>query len=116
MIVDYEKSVIDFANSNPDGWEQVKDKMRILYPTPTIWNSHCIASFDEVGDEYYKAYEDKEIQQIAWSKYGFRTGVTGGNYDVTQVNVKGIPQSIISTVSSLKMNVYEQLISYLGNK
>lgn len=116
MIVDYEKSVIDFANSNPDGWEQVKDKMRILYPTPTIWNSHCIASFDEAGDEYYEAYEDKEIQQIAWSKYGFRTGVTGGNYDVTQVNVKGIPQSIISTVSSLKMNVYEQLISYLENK
>ena len=116
MIVDYEKSVIDFANSNPDGWEQVKDKMRILYPTPTIWNSHCIASFDEAGDEYYEAYEDKEIQQIAWSKYGFRTGVTGGNYDVTQVNVKGIPQSIISKVSSLKMNVYEQLISYLGNK
>ena len=116
MIVDYEKSVIDFANSNPDGWEQVKDKMRILYPTPTIWNSHCIASFDEAGDEYYEAYEDKEIQQIAWSKYGFRTGVTGGNYDVTQVNVKGIPQSIISTVSSLKKNVYEQLISYLGNK
>ena len=116
MIVDYEKSVIDFANSNPDGWEQVKDKMRILYPTPTIWNSHCIASFDEAGDEYYEAYEDKEIQQIAWSKYGFRTGVTGGNYDVTQVNVKGIPQSIISTVSSLKMNVYDQLISYLGNK
>ena len=116
MIVDYEKSVIDFANSNPDGWEQVKDKMRILYPTPTIWNSHCIASFDEAGDEYYEAYENKEIQQIAWSKYGFRTGVTGGNYDVTQVNVKGIPQSIISTVSSLKMNVYEQLISYLGNK
>ena len=116
MIVDYEKSVIDFANSNPDGWEQVKDKMRILYPTPTIWNSHCIASFDEAGDEYYEAYEYKEIQQIAWSKYGFRTGVTGGNYDVTQVNVNGIPQSIISTVSSLKMNVYEQLISYLGNK
>ena len=111
MIVDYEKSVIDFANSNPDGWEQVKDKMRILYPTPTIWNSHCIASFDEAGDEYYEAYEDKEIQQIAWSKYGFRTGVTGGNYDVTQVNVKGIPQSIISTVSSLKMNVYEQYTS-----
>ena len=52
-VQNYEKSVIDFANSNPDGWEQVKDKMRILYPTPTIWNSHCIASFDEAGDEYY---------------------------------------------------------------
>lgn len=114
MIVDYEKSVIDFANSNPDGWDQVKDKIRILYPTPTIWNSHCIATFTENGNAYYDAFEDKDISQIAWSKYGFRTGVTGGNYDVSQVNVSGIPQSISSTVSSLKMSMYEELISYLS--
>lgn len=116
MIVDYEKSVIDFANSNPDGWNQVKDKIRILYPTPTIWNSHCIATFTEYGDKYYEAYNDKDIGQIAWSKYGFRTGVTGGNYDVSQVHVNGVPQSIDSTVASLKMNLYEKLIDYLGNK
>ncbi len=114
MIVDYEKSVIDFANSNPDGWEQVKDKIRILYPTPTIWNSHCIATFNETGNEFFKAFEDKDIGQIAWSRYGFRTGITGGNYDVTKVNVSGIPQSITSTVSSLKMKMYAEMISYLG--
>ena len=44
MIVDYEKSIIEFANENPDGFAQVKDDIRILYPTPTIWNSHCIAT------------------------------------------------------------------------
>lgn len=114
MIVDYEKSVIDFANSNPDGWEQVKDKIRILYPTPTIWNSHCIATFNETGNEFFKAFEDKDIGQIAWSRYGFRTGITGGNYDVTKGNVSGIPQSITSTVSSLKMKMYDEMISYLG--
>ena len=114
MIVDYEKSVIDFANSNPDGWKQVKDKIRILYPTPTIWNSHCIATFNENGNRFYKAFEDSQIQQIAWSKYGFRTGVTGGNYDVTKVSVTGIPQSITSTVSGLKMNMYDEMISYLS--
>lgn len=114
MIVDYEKSVIDFANSNSDGWEQVKDKIRILYPTPTIWNSHCIATFNETGNEFFKAFEDKDIGQIAWSRYGFRTGITGGNYDVTKVNVSGIPQSITSTVSSLKMKMYDEMISYLG--
>ena len=114
MIVDYEKSVIDFANSNPDGWKQVKDKIRILYPTPTIWNSHCIATFNENGNSFYKAFEDSQIQQIAWSRYGFRTGVTGGNYDVTKVNVTGIPQSITSTVSGLKMNMYDEMISYLS--
>ena len=114
MIVDYEKSAIEFATSNPDGWEQVKDKIRILYPEPTIWNSHCIATFDEAGDNFFQAFEDSDIQQIAWSKYGFRTGVTGGNYDVTKVNITGIPQAITSTVSSLKMNMYEELIAYLG--
>ena len=115
MIVDYEKSIIDFANSNPEGYNQVKDKIRILYPAPTIWNSHCIASLSENGNIYYDAFEDKDIQALAWEKYGFRTGVTGGSYDVSKVSVKGIPQSIDSTVSSLKMNTYEKMIESLKN-
>ena len=113
MIVDYEKSIIDFANENPDGFAQVKDKIRVLYPTPTIWNSHCIATFTENGNKFFEAFEDKEIQQIAWSRYGFRTGVTGGTYDVSSIGI-GIPQTITSTVSSLKMDVYNKLINYLS--
>ena len=116
MIVDYEKSIIDFANSNSDGYNQIKDKIRILYPVPTIWNSHCIATLTENGNIYYKAFNNKKIQQLAWSKYGFRTGITGGSYDVSTVSVGGIPQSIDTTVSGLRMNVYNKLINYLGGK
>lgn len=114
MIVDYEKSIIEFANENPDGFAQVKKDIRILYPTPTIWNSHCIATFTEEGNRFYKAFEDKDIQQVAWSKYGFRTGVIGGTYDVSSLGI-GIPQNITSTVSSLKMDTYNKLIDYLKN-
>ena len=113
MIVDYEKSIIDFAISNPEGYDTVKDKIRILYPTPTIWNSHCLAAFTENGDQLVKAFNDKEISRIAWEKYGFRTGVTGGNYDVSKVKVQGIPQTIDSVVPGLKMNMYDILINYL---
>lgn len=116
MIVDYEKSIIDFANSNPDGYAQVKDKIRILYPVPTIWNSHCIATLTENGNKYYNAFNDKDIQQLAWNKYGFRTGVTGGNYDVSSVGVKGVPQTIDTTVSGLRMNIYTRLIEFLKEK
>lgn len=115
MIVDYEKSIVEFAYENPDGFNQVKDDIRILYPTPTIWNSHCIATFDEQGNEFYKAFEDKDISQIAWDRYGFRTGITGGNYDVTSLGISGIPRAITSTVSSLKMDMYNRLIEFLGN-
>ena len=45
MIVDYEKSMIDFANSSPDAFARVKEDVRILYPAPTIWNSHCFMVF-----------------------------------------------------------------------
>lgn len=112
MIVDYEKSMIDFANSSPDAFAQVKEDIRILYPTPTIWNSHCFTIFSENGKKLYEALNDKEISQIAWEKYGFRTGVTGGTYDVSNIGL-GVPQSITSTVSSLKMDTYNQLIEYL---
>lgn len=116
MIVDYEKSIVEFAYENPDGFEQVKDDIRILYPTPTIWNSHCIATFDEQGNEFLKAFDNKDLQQIAWSRYGFRTGISAGNYDVSSLGISGIPQTITSTVSSLKMDMYNSLIDYLGNK
>ena len=112
MIVDYEKSMIDFANSSPDAFNQVKDDIRILYPSPTIWNSHCFMVFTDAGAKLYKALNDKEIADIAWSKYGFRTGVTGGSYDVSNIGL-GVPQTITSTVTSLKMDTYNKLIDYL---
>ena len=114
MIVDYEKSLIDFANSNPNGFKQVKDDIVVLYSKPTIWNSHCFAAFTEEGKELYKALQDEEISKIAWEKYGFRTGITGGTYDVSNTGL-AIPKSITSTVSSLKMDFYNKLIEYLSN-
>lgn len=112
MIVDYEKSIIDFANSNPNGFKQVKDDIVILYPKPTIWNSHCFMAFSENGKLLYDALNDEEISQIAWEKYGFRTGVTGGNYDVSSLGM-AVPSKITNTVSSLKMDYYNELIEYL---
>lgn len=112
MIVDYEKSIIDFANSNPSGFNQVKDNIVVLYPKPTIWNSHCLTIFTENGKKLYQAFEDEDIGQIAWEKYGFRTGISGGTYDVSTIGI-GVPQNINSTVTSLKMDYYNKLIEYL---
>ena len=69
MIVDYEKSLIEFAISNPDGYKQVKSDMVMMYPKPTIWNTNCLAAFSESGLKLYKALQDEEIQKIAWEKY-----------------------------------------------
>ena len=36
---------------------------------------------------YYDVFENANVQKLAWSKYGFRTGITGGTYDVSNVGV-----------------------------
>lgn len=113
MIVDYEKSIIDFANSNSSGFSQVKDDIVVLYPKPTIWNSHCLTIFSENGKKLLSAFEDEEISRIAWEKYGFRTGVAGTNISTTDLGI-GIPSKITSTVTSLKMSYYNKLIDYLS--
>lgn len=113
MIVDYEKSLIEFAISNPDGYKQVKSDMVMMYPKPTIWNTHCLAAFSESGLKLYKALQDEEIQKIAWEKYGYRTGFTGSNYSASKIGVT-VPSTLKSTVSSLKMDYYNKLIEYLS--
>ncbi len=113
IIVDYEKSIIDFSNSNKKGFDSIKDRIRILYPKPTSWNNHCYMYFTENGEILNKAFEENErIQQIAWEKYGFRTGVTGGKYDVSKIGIP-VPQEITSTISGLKMSEYNALIDGL---
>ena len=69
--------------------------------------------FTEKGEILNKAFEENErIQQIAWEKYGFRTGITGGKYDVSKIGI-AVPQEITSTISGLKMNEYNALIDGL---
>ena len=113
MIVDYEKSIIDFSNSNPTGFNQVKDDIVVLYPKTTIWNYDCLTIFSENGKKLLQAFEDEEISKIAWEKYGFRTGVTGTSVSASDLGI-GIPSKITSTVTSLKMNYYNELIEYLS--
>ena len=114
IIVDYEKSLIEFAISNPEGYKQVKDNMVTLYPKPTMWNTHCLAVFSDNGKKLYKALQDEEIAKIAWEKYGYRTGFTGSDYNADQLGVT-VPKTLTSTVTPLKYDYYNQLIDYLKN-
>ena len=113
LIVDYEKSLMEFRNRDKEGYENVKDHLRILYSKPTVTNSHCIATFTEKGNAFLKAFDDKDIQELAWKNYGFRVEGSGGTSDVSVVDMPGIPSRITSGAKGLKMDTYNRLIEYL---
>ncbi len=113
LIVDYEKSLMEFRNRDPEGYDNVKGNLRILYSKPTVTNSHCIATFTENGNKFLKAFDDKDIQKLAWKNYGFRVEGSGGISDVSVVDMPGIPSRITSGAKGLKMDTYNRLIEYL---
>lgn len=112
LIVDYEKSMLEFAVNNPEGYEQVRSRVRILYPEPTIWNSHCLLTLTEKGNSYLEALNDPEIKKIAWERYGFRTGLMGGD-DLAQLPVDGVASELTSVVPGLKKEIYDLMINAL---
>lgn len=111
MIVDYEKSIIDFANINPTGFDEIKDKIVVLYPEPTINNSNCLLSFSENGQKLIEAFKDEEIVKILWDKYGYRNSdneVTNNDLNI------GIPSKIENVVNNLNMKYYNKMVEYLS--
>ncbi|MEL7623869.1 MAG: hypothetical protein AAGU12_09800 [Clostridiales bacterium] len=112
LIVDYEKSMLEFAVNNPEGYKQVRDRVRILYPEPTIWNSHCLLTLTEQGNRYLQALNDPAIKKIAWEQYGFRTGFMGGD-SLGELPVDGVAAELTSIVPGLKKEIYDMMIDTL---
>lgn len=76
IIVGYENQLIEFKRENPDIWEQVKHKMRMIYPVPTVWSSHIIIALKEDAKRLIEAFGDEKLQEILWEENGFRTGLS----------------------------------------
>ena len=112
LIVDYEKSMLEFAVNNPEGYKQVRGRVRILYPEPTIWNSHCLLTLTENGNRYLEALNDPEVKRIAWERYGFRTGLMGGD-NLSELPVDGVASELTSVVPGLKKGIYDLMINAL---
>lgn len=94
MIVGYENQIIEFALENQDIWDSVKDKMRLLYPVPTVWSAHPLISLDEKGSKLILALQDPKIKELAWKKHGFRIGFINIKESSELVKKLGIPQRI----------------------
>jgi hypothetical protein len=116
IIVGYENQLIEFGLQNKDTWEAVKAKLRILYPVPTVWSSHIIIATNAKAAGLIKALEDREIQKIAWTQHGFRTGLVGVRNDPKVLNWVGIPERIEQVIPMPSPAVMERIIAELQSR
>jgi len=96
LITGYENMLIELYLANPKLQDFIKESVRVVVPEPTVWADHPMISLTKNGDALMEALKSSEIQQLAWRKYGFRSGVLGTNNDTTILNTLGLPERIES--------------------
>jgi hypothetical protein len=99
MVVGYENQAVEFVLANPQSRDLIQNSVCVLYPVPTVWSSHPIISLNERGDRLIEAMMDQEVQRIAWSDHGFRSGLVGVTNDPAVVNLSFMPETIDSVIS-----------------
>lgn len=110
IIVGYESQLIEFALSNPGRKTEIESEFRMLYPMPTMWSSHPFVARSSAGKRLLEALKDPDLQRIAWTRHGFRSGLEGAKNDPKALNVSGIPADINSVTDMPSPSVMEFLL------
>lgn len=109
LIVGYENQIVEFSLDHPEIWPRLRDRMRILYPVPTVWSGHPLIALTDNGRRLLDALADEEIQQLAWERHGFRTGLVGVQNDPEVLNIVGIPAEVTKVMPMPAPRVMETL-------
>jgi hypothetical protein len=113
IIVGYENQIVEFSLEHEKLWPKVKEKVRILYPRPTVWSSHPLIILQEKAESLITALQDEEIQKLAWEKHGFRTGLIGVQNDPKVLDIAGIPAEITQVIPMPSPVVMDNIIMTL---
>ena len=110
MIVGYENQLVEFTLENEKYRDYLREKIRTLYPEPTVWSSHPIIALTPEGKRLIEAMKDEELQKIAWERHGFRSGLMGVENDPAVLDVLGIPREITAVMPLPDATVMEAIV------
>ncbi len=114
IIVGYESQLVEFTIENEKYRDYLKQKIRTLYPVPTVWSSHPVIALTSAGKRFSDALKDVQLQKIAWEKHGFRSGLMGVENDPALLYAAGIPAEITSVIPMPAADMMEKIIRSLG--
>jgi hypothetical protein len=115
VVVGYENQLVEYSLQNRESLELIRDKIRILYPRPTVWASHPFIAITDKAVSLLKALQDHEIQRVAWEEHGFRSGGVGAKNDPKVFALIGLPASITSVMPTPNARTMTRIIEELSN-
>ncbi len=109
LVALLESQIIESVVENPEMIDQVQDRIRIIYPEPTVWLTHPMITLTDEGRLLANALLDKEIQELGWPNQGFRPSVAGVQIDLDAIPIPGFQQEINSILSNPSNAVMGQI-------
>lgn len=98
LIVGYENQLVEFLAENQQYADLIRQKIKVIYPEPTIFASHPLISLRPECKRLAEALIDPELQEIAWAQHGFRTGLIGIENDPAAITVARLPETVALVV------------------
>ncbi|MBN1894543.1 substrate-binding domain-containing protein [bacterium] len=114
VIVGYESQIIGYAKKHSLRRPEINRRIRVLYPVPTVWSAHPLMVLRPEAEILLQAMQDPDFQEIAWEKHGFRTGMMGIQNHLSDLPVRGIPETIARVIPMPAASVMDTLIKALA--
>ncbi len=76
LVVGYENQLVEWVLADEERWKRLEAaapaKPVILYPEPTVFSAHPLIVIDDAASPLVEALMNPDLQQVAWTKHGFR--------------------------------------------
>lgn len=110
IIVGYENQMVEFLEANAQYGDLIQQRIRVIYPQPTIFASHPLISLTKDCDRLAEALIDPDLQALAWSRHGFRTGLIGVENDPADITVATLPEVVSLVAPMPSASVMEAIV------
>jgi len=115
IIAGYENQMVEFVTENLRYADLIRSKIKVIYPEPTIFASHPLISLTATCKRLADALVDPDLQQIAWSEHGFRTGLIGVTNDPAVIAVAKLPETVALVVPMPSAKVMSDIVAAVRN-
>lgn len=115
IIAGYENQLVEFVTENLRYADLIRSKIKVIYPEPTIFASHPLISLTATCKRLADALVDPDLQQIAWSEHGFRTGLIGVTNDPAVIAVAKLPETVALVVPMPSAKVMSDIVAAVRN-
>ncbi|MFA6558727.1 MAG: hypothetical protein WCT03_20060, partial [Candidatus Obscuribacterales bacterium] len=113
MIAGYESQLVEYILQNPASKDEILRTRRVLYSEPTVWSNHPFIARTANGKRLLEAMKDPAIQEIAWKKHGFRSGLPNVVNDIKALGINDMPATINNVVEMPSPSVMEKILTGL---